>query len=73
MNGVTFPVMMSTMTMRELLFCPPPCVAWLESVAKSRPPWNPFSNAMSTAGPAVWRPTPGALGFAKGLPSCFPF
>jgi hypothetical protein len=26
-----------TITMRELLFCPRPWVAWFESVAKSRP------------------------------------
>jgi hypothetical protein len=48
------------------------CVVWLESVAKSLPPWNPRSNAMSIACPSGWRPTPAALGFASGSPIVFP-
>ena len=52
MKGVTFPVVGSTVTIRELLFCPL-CVwvAWFESVANRRPPARPFSKATSTAGP----------------------
>src|SRR5437773_9110818 len=55
--------------MRELLFWALVAgarMAWFESVGKSRPPANPFSNAMSMAGPCAWRPTPGAVGLARG-------
>src|SRR5258708_16451005 len=56
-NGVTCPVSGFTVAMRELLFCAPTArMAWFESVAKSRPPLEPFSNAMSIAGPCAWRP-----------------
>src|SRR3989475_11669985 len=72
MNGVTCPVTGLTVTMRELLFCNPTArMAWFESVAKSRPPSKPFSNAMSIAGPCAWRPpvwTPllSGVGLARG-------
>src|SRR3989442_314469 len=65
--------------MRELLFCAPTArMAWFESVAKSRPPSKPFSNAMSIAGPCAWRPpvwTPllSAVGLARGPRIRFPF
>src|SRR5712692_1877078 len=67
MNVVTCPVSGFTVTMRELLFCNPTArMAWFESVAKSRPPLKPFSNAMSIAGPCAWRPPPLAVGLASG-------
>src|SRR6266571_7364887 len=67
MNVVTCPVSGLTVTMRELLFCAPTVrMAWFESVAKSRPPAKPFSNAMSIAGPCGWRPPPLAVGLARG-------
>jgi len=66
MNGVTCPVIGFTVTIRELLFCPPPWVDWLESVAKSRPPEKPLTNAMSIAGPAGWNPPPLGVGLPKG-------
>ena len=47
-------------------------MAWFESVAKSRPPPKPFSNAMSIAGPCGWRPTPLLVGLARGPRICFP-
>ena len=53
MNGVTVPVLGSTVTMRELLLFPVVRSDWFESVANKRPPLTPFSKAMSTAGPAV--------------------
>ena len=73
MNGLTAPEFGSTTTMRELLFCPPPWVAWFESVANSRPPWKPCSKAMSTAGPAGWNPPPLLVGFPSGPPIFLPF
>src|SRR5712691_6288039 len=69
MNGVTCPVSGLTVTMRELLFWALVAgarMAWFESVAKSRPPLKPFSNAMSIAGPCGWRPPPLAVGLARG-------
>src|SRR5262244_862208 len=66
MNGVTAPVIGFTVTIRELLFCPPPWVDWLESVAKSRPPERPLTKAMSIAGPAGWNPPPLGVGLPKG-------
>src|SRR2546430_8562468 len=71
MNGATCPVWGLTVTMRELLFCAPTArMAWFESVAKSRPPSKPFSNAMSIAGPCAWSPrvwTPlSPVGLARG-------
>src|SRR5713226_2910648 len=73
MNGVTCPVWGLTVTMRELLFCAPTArMAWFESVAKSRPPSKPFSNAMSIAGPCSWRPMPLVVGLARGPRIRFP-
>src|SRR5215469_4832934 len=66
MNGVTAPVIRFTVTIRELLFCPPPWVDWLESVAKSRPPERPLTKAMSIAGPAGWNPPPPDVGLPNG-------
>ncbi len=63
----------STITMRELLFCPGPWMDWFESVAKSRPPWRPCSKAMSIAGPAGWKPPPAAVGLPRGPRSSSPF
>src|SRR5712691_3377716 len=67
MNGVTCPVWGSTVTMRELLLKPTVRRDWFESVAKSRPPSKPFSNAMSIAGPCAWRPPMTPLSFFVGL------
>src|SRR5438552_19158283 len=73
MNGVTCPISGLTITMRELFFCNPTArMAWFESVAKSRPPLKPFSNAMSIAGPCGWRPTPLVVGLARGPRTRFP-
>src|SRR5215472_1567377 len=66
MNGVTAPVIGFTVTIRELLFCPPPWVDWLESVANSLPPERPLTNPMSIAGPAGWNPPPLGVGLPKG-------
>src|SRR5215510_5230528 len=48
-------------------------MAWFESVAKSRPPWKPFSNAMSIAGPWGKSPPPLEVGLARGPRSFTPF
>src|SRR5436309_10534348 len=75
MNGVTCPVSGLTVTMRELLFWALVAgarMAWFESVAKSRPPSKPFSNAMSIAGPCGWRPAPLVVGLARGPRIRFP-
>src|SRR6266849_4212001 len=75
MNGVTCPLSGLTVTMRELLFWALVAgarMAWFESVAKSRPPSKPFSNAMSIAGPCGWRPTPLFVGLARGPRIRFP-
>src|SRR5438445_249984 len=55
MNGETLPVAGLTVTMRELLLLPDVRRLWLESEANRRPPLNPFSNAMSIAGPCGWK------------------
>src|SRR5436305_752237 len=74
MKGVTCPVIGFTMTIRELLFCPLwAWVAWFESVAKSRPPSKPRTNAMSIAGPSGWKPPPMEVGLPKGPRISFPF
>src|SRR5437879_8754643 len=73
MNGLTCPVSGCTVRMRELLFCAPTArMAWFESVAKSRPPSKPFSNALSVAGPCGWRPAPLVVGLARGPRIRFP-
>src|SRR5437870_4535283 len=57
----------STITMRELLFCPLwACVAWFESLANSRPPARPFSNATSIDGPSGCNPRPSGATAADG-------
>src|SRR6266852_5720970 len=70
MNGVTCPVFGFTITIRELLLNPVVRRDWFESVAKSRPPSKPLSNAMSIAGPCAWRPPPPAVGLARVRSSC---
>src|SRR5229473_8112644 len=70
MNGVTCPVSGFTITIRELLLNPVVRRDWFESVAKSRPPSKPLSNAMSTAGPCAWRPPPRAVGLARVRIGC---
>src|SRR5216683_5274997 len=70
MNGVTCPVFGFTITIRELLLNPVVRRDWFESVAKSRPPSKPLSNAMSTAGPCAWKPPPPAVGLARVRISC---
>src|SRR2546426_11564448 len=72
MNGETLPVAGLTVTMRELLLLPDVRRLWLESEANRRPPLNPFSNAMSIAGPCGWKtPVPpvtvvASVGFPSG-------
>src|SRR5882724_3282182 len=60
MNGFTLLPATSTVTTREVLLPPPlpaaaPRAPWLESVAKSVPPSNPFSKARPMAGPSIWK------------------
>src|SRR3989449_11701168 len=71
MNGETLPVSGLTVTMRELLLLPVVRRLWLESEANRRPPLNPFSNAMSIAGPCGWKTSlpPVTLVASVGFPS----